>query len=94
MANTASPPTGQPGPQADLSRVVPFGAPTMNPNEPVTAGAAVGPGPGMESLGLASAPDPGIEYIRQLLPSLSVMATLPSAGREFRQFVRRMQAMA
>lgn len=33
---------------------VPFGAPTQRPDEPVTAGAALGPGPGPEALGLQS----------------------------------------
>ena len=37
-----------------LSQVIPLSAPTQRPNEPVTAGAALGPGPGPEALGPAS----------------------------------------
>jgi len=37
-------PQGQP--------VTPLSAPTARPNEPVTAGAALGPGPGMSALGI------------------------------------------
>lgn len=48
MATTASGPLGQPAPPTD---VVPMHAPTQNPGEPVTAGAPIGPGPGIEALG-------------------------------------------
>src|SRR5690348_5532140 len=43
-AQAAQPPAGPPR--------VPFGAPTQQPNVPVTAGAALGPGPGPEALGI------------------------------------------
>ena len=33
--------------------VTPLNAPTVRPNEPITAGAPVGPGPGPEALGLS-----------------------------------------
>lgn len=36
-----------------LSAVTPLSAPTQRPDEPVTAGAALGPGPGPEALGPA-----------------------------------------
>jgi hypothetical protein len=38
-------------PMASPVNVVPLSAPTQNPNEPVTAGSPVGPGPGVEALG-------------------------------------------
>lgn len=78
---------------ADLSSVVPFGAPTTRPGEPVTAGAAAGPGPGIESLGLSDDDDPGIQHLRASLPALELMANQPNSGRALRQFVRRVRAM-
>jgi len=36
--------------QSPADQVIPLTAPTMRPNEPVTAGAAAGPGPGPEAL--------------------------------------------
>lgn len=81
------------GGAADLSSVVGFGAPTSRPGEPVTAGAAVGPGPGTAALGLSDDDDPGIQHLRDSLPALELMANQPSAGRALRQFVRRVRAM-
>lgn len=52
-------PTATPGPQPaamPLSSVVPLNAPTQRPDEPVTAGAPVGPGPGPEVMGPAMSP--------------------------------------
>ncbi len=78
---------------ADLSSIVPMGAPTANAGEPVTAGAAAGAGPGMEALGLDSAEnDPGVQNLRRILPSLELMASLPTAGEAARAFVRRVRA--
>lgn len=77
-------------PSADLSQVVPFGAPTQNGNEPVTAGAAFGPGPGPEALGMGN---PAMGYVRELLPMLSLAAGMPMSSPELRQFVRRLRAM-
>lgn len=48
--HTATGPVGQPAPDTGTS-VVPMDAPTQNPNEPVTAGAPIGAGPGIEALG-------------------------------------------
>lgn len=44
------------GPQQNpmsLSNVIPLGAPTQRPNEPVTAGSPLGPGAGPEAMGPA-----------------------------------------
>lgn len=96
----AAPMAAAPGPQggqlpiqpADLSQVTPLDAPTARPDEPVTAGAAAGPGPGMDALGLGSQNDPGMQYLRQSLPALELMANMPIASDAFRQFVRRVRA--
>lgn len=84
--------TATPSP-VDLSNVVGFGEPTQRPNEPVTAGAAAGPGPGTEALGLSDDADPGVQHLRNSLPALELMANQPGAGRALRQFVRRVRAM-
>lgn len=78
---------------ADLSGVVPFGAPTSRPGEPVTAGAAAGPGAGVEALGMSDDNDPGVRHLRDSLPALELMANQPNAGRALKQFVRRVRAM-
>lgn len=91
----AAPGPGGGGPPVDLSQVVPFGAPTQRPDEPVTAGASVGQGAGPEALGLDGTgdQDPSYQQLKQLLPSLEIMANMPVAGPAFRQFVRRVRAM-
>jgi len=98
MAQTPGPPTGgqgSPVQPANLTGVVPLSQPSQNPNEPVTAGAASGPGPGPAALGLPQV-DPsdqaGIQYLRNSLPTLEVMAGMPMATSAFRQFVRRVRA--
>lgn len=95
MASTPNPGQGQAAPPADLSQVIPMGAPTQHPDMPVTAGADSGAGPGMASLGI-SAPqnDPGVAQMRELLPMLELASNLPTSSFEFRQFVRRLRATA
>lgn len=78
---------------ADLSQVVGLGDDTAHPNQPVTAGAALGDGPGMEALGLGTDDDPAVQNLRDVLPTLELMANSPSAGFAFRQFVRRTRSM-
>lgn len=97
-AQAGAPMAAAPGPDQmaqppDLSQVVPFGAPTGRPGEPVTSGADAGPGPGSAALGLSSADDPSVSHLRDSLPALELMANSPSAGFAFRQFVRRVYAM-
>jgi hypothetical protein len=95
MAKAQTAPQGAPAPQADLSRVVPFAADSQRPGEPVTAGAAAGAGPGMEALGFAGDEnDPGVQYIRDLLPMLEVAASLPNSTFGLRQFVRQLRGMS
>lgn len=79
------------GPAVDLSRVVPFGAASQRPGEPITSGADAGPGPGAAALGLSGDNDPGFRYSRELLPVLELVASQPFASSELRQFVRRMR---
>jgi hypothetical protein len=77
----------------DTSGVVPLSAPSQRPGEPVTSGAASGPGAGPEALGLGpSANDTSIQYLRNMLPTLELMASMPMAGDVFRNYVRRVRA--
>lgn len=96
----AAPMAATPGPDqmgqaqpVDLSSVVPFGAPTSRPNEPVTAGADAGGGPGASALGLNAENDPSVANLKASLPALELMANMPNSGFAFRQFVRRVRAM-
>lgn len=93
MHASAGPDGGSPVGQADLSQVVPFGAPTQRPEQPVTAGAGAGDGPGSEALGTVGSNDPGIQYLRTNLPTLEKMADMPMASDAFKQWVRRIRSM-
>jgi hypothetical protein len=74
---------------ADL---IPFGAPTQNPGEPVTAGAALGPGIGPEAAGISSDSQQTLDQLAGLLPSLAVIANLPSATPEVRAYYKALKA--
>lgn len=82
---------------ADLSGVTPINAASQRPTEPVTSGADSGPGVGSAALGLSQVPPAdvaGIQYLQNSLPTLELMANMPMATSAFRQFVRRVRAMA
>ena len=72
--------------------MIPFGAPTQNPGEPVTAGAALGPGIGPEAAGIASDESATVDQLAPLLKSLELMANLPSATPQTRAWVRALKA--
>lgn len=78
------------GPSA--ADLIPFNAPTQNPGEPVTAGAALGPGIGPEAAGITSDSDATLDQLRPLVRGLEMMANLPSATPEARAFVRALKA--
>lgn len=76
-------------PPLDMSRVTPLGAPTQNPNEPVTAGANAGAGPDASVLPQDAQT---MQYMKAMLPTLEIAASQPNASIEFRQMVRRLKA--
>ena len=89
---TAAPMAGEAMPPA-LPPIIPLTAPTMRPQEPVTSGAASGPGPGLDALNLPPAPseDPDIEMIRAYYPSLEYWASQPytsEATKNYLQYLR------
>ena len=78
---------GQGGPQA-----VGFDAETMNPGEPVTAGANAGEGPGEEALGLTPERQADMEKLREALPFLEWKANQPGSSWVARNLVRKIKA--
>ena len=70
----------------------PLDAPTANPNEPVTAGAAAGPGIGPEAAGIMSDKTATDERLRPLMRSLELVANLPGSTAETRSVVRLLKA--
>lgn len=86
---------GRPSPAsagAAAPNIIPMSAPTTRPGEPVTAGAALGPGPGTEAL--SSPVD--VAQDRQLwaawLPAMEYMANLPGTPSSWRNYVRALKA--
>jgi hypothetical protein len=80
--------------------VIGLNEPSGRPNEPVTSGAGMGAGPGMDALG----PSPDQTFNKQLqadnqrliqyLPSLEQMANDPSASNTFRNFIQYLKSIA
>lgn len=71
--------------------VTPFGAPTNQPGTPVTAGAALGAGPGTEALGLPDQPSDDMQRLLAYLPVLEFMANQPGASSASRNLVRELK---
>lgn len=74
----------------------PLARPTEQPRQPVTSGAAVGPGPGAEALALpqGSGDKEMSERLAAYLPLLETKAAQPEASANFRMFVRRVRSLA
>lgn len=92
---TPAPPAAQ-QPRQPID-VTPFNAPSNRPNEPVTAGSPLGPGPGLESLGLIPREDQvrmqDAQQLAQYLPVLEYTANLPGSTPSMRALVRRLKGM-
>lgn len=85
---------GAPAPADVTEGLIGFGEPTQMPGEPVTAGAALGDGPGLEALGLPNQPTEDVKRLIQYLPVLEHMANQPNASKAARNFVRQLKGMA
>lgn len=70
---------------------MPFNRPTERPGEPLTTGIAGGPGAGPEALASFNRPDPELEQMRQYLPTLELLASMPNASPSARMFVKRLR---
>lgn len=84
---------GAPRPPVD---VVPFGAGTNRPDEPITAGIDMGAGPGSASLGMldeqALQQRADTDKLVRYLPVLEFLANRPGASASLRGIVRNLKA--
>lgn len=71
--------------------VVPLGAESSEPDVPVTDGAALGPGAGLEGLN-PQAPDPAMERQKMYMPALEWLANRPGSSDSARNLVRQMKS--
>lgn len=78
------------GPSA--ADMIPFNAPTQSPGEPVTTGAALGPGIGPQAAGIQSDSQATLDQLAPLVNSLEMLSNLPSATPQTRAFVRALKA--
>jgi hypothetical protein len=93
LAQSAGPASPSPGagPAAPPRQPpTPLSADSEFPDEPVTAGAALGAGPGMEAVA-GSASNPDLEALRPYLATLELMASQPNVTPSARNFVRRLR---
>jgi hypothetical protein len=79
-------------PMAGTAALPPLDAPTARPDEPVTAGAPLGPGIGPTAAGIQSDAQVTNEQLRPLLRSLELMANMPGSNPETRSLVRNLKA--
>ena len=97
MAASAAPSPTSGGAAAPMpvANVVPLNAPTQRPNEPVTHGADVGPGPDMSSLGLGAKASAADQQSRMALasymPVLMFVASQPSTSDETRNVIMQLR---
>ena len=73
------------------AQVTPLFAPSEAPDEPITAGAPFGPGPGPASALQMSRPVNNLEVVAKYLPVLRQVATYDGAPDRFRALVRYIQ---
>lgn len=74
--------------------LTPLGAPTENPDEPVTAGLDMGAGAGsdaMQPMVAEEPPDPDLAGLAVYLPMLERLASQPTASVATRNLVRRLR---
>jgi hypothetical protein len=75
------------------SNVVPFGAPTQNPDQPVTAGLPMGPGAGSTASPVQPTLTPQqVTRLKPYIPTLVLLASADDADPATKQFVRQLRA--
>lgn len=75
----------------DLSQIVPMGAPSTRPDEPITAGAPFGEGPG-PSFGQPAPMSPETaQRLKSYLPVFIMLASEPDADPATKQYVRQLR---
>jgi hypothetical protein len=65
-----------------------FGAPSQQPDTPVTDGAVSGPGAGPEALGLPAQEDQDMQALKAYLPVFEHLANQPGSSSSARNMVR------
>lgn len=89
MGAQAAQPRSRSGNSAPQGGLVPFGAPTQRPDEPVTAGNPLGEGPGLEALSLPPSPRAAdTAVLAKYLPQLRAIAASGDAPAGFKAFVQ------
>lgn len=78
------------GGMPDLSGIVPFGAPTQRPDEPLTAGLPTGQGGGPSVPAVPMSND-AAKKLQSYLPVLTLLASQDDADPATRQFVRQLR---
>ena len=76
-----------------LPEGVDLDAPTTEPGSPVTSGAELGAGPGLEALGLQAPKDADMRALLKFLPVFESMANVPGASKSSRNIVRQLKAL-
>jgi hypothetical protein len=99
LAQTPEGQTGQASPAGllqglSLPQTVGFDQGTQEPDTPVTAGAALGAGPGTEALGITDQEDSDLRALTQYLPVFEAMANTRGSSKAARNLVRQLKAYA
>ena len=90
----AGPQQGSPAGGIDLSSIVPLGAPSAQPDTPVTAGADAGAGPGSDALGLPDNKSADAQYLAKWLPAYIAQASRDDAPPGLVAYVKKIIAMS
>lgn len=91
MATAGGDPTSPPSGGGTVP--VGFDAETQNPEEPVTSGAELGPGPGPEALGFAERASQARAAIApRILALVGHRANQPDVSQDFRAFIRYLES--
>ena len=90
MSKAAGTPLPPPPSERPMRKPTPLDAPSQRPEEPLTSGSIMGPGPGSEVLSRDPMQSPQSELmgIKAHLPSLMRMANQPDAPASFVRFVK------
>jgi|SRR5579859_739309 len=83
-------------PNPAAGQVTPLSAPSARPNEPVTAGAALGAGPGVSAIAgqPAQVAQQDIGKLSQSLPFFEMVANMPDANPSTRLLVNMVKGMS
>ena len=92
-AAEASAPMAGGGGSTPAPALTPFGAPTTRPNEPVTAGAAAGAGPGPEAAGITGLDTADYQNMKALIPGLELISNLHQSNPSTRALVRHLKSL-